>query len=421
MHIYKDAIKYINELCRFGINLGLGRTKTLLKLLGSPDEEFYIIHVAGTNGKGSTSALLAAALENAGLKVGFYSSPHLHSYRERIKINGQNISQEDFALETKDLKNAIEAYGHLFPESPTEFEFLTILACSYFKNKEVDIAIFESGLGGKLDSTNALATNISIITNIGYDHAYILGDSIEKIADEKAGIIRRGGRLVIGLQEYEQAGKIIRERALFAESQIKEARDIVDKKDKVNLALKGNHQKENMLNALLTLEYLQEDFSIDEQVFLQGLSKAQWPGRLEMLAYQGREILIDGAHNGQAARALRLYLEQEFKDRKIFFLLSILDDKDKEDLLEPLWDLAQEIIVARAEGDRSQYWKELPDKFKDDPKLSFIEEAEEGLEEILARSGQEDLILSFGSFYFINKIREIILKAEGNYPERGIN
>lgn len=409
---YKEAIKYINDLCKFGINLGLGRTKTLLKLMGSPDEDLYIIHVAGTNGKGSTSAMLAAALENTGFRVGFYSSPHLHTYRERIKINGQDIDPDDFALGTSQLKEVIEASAHLFEESPTEFEFLTILAASYFKEKEVKIAIFETGLGGRLDSTNALASDISIITNIGYDHCQILGNTIEEIAGEKAGIIRRNGRLVLALQEFEEAAKLLRERALFLGASLKDARERIDCMDQLSLSLKGQHQKENMLNVLLSLEYLQEDFQIDQEKFLQGLSRAKWPGRLETLSFKGREILLDGAHNPQGAKALRAYLDQEYKERKIYYLLAILDDKDKAGILAEVWERAEEVYLSRAGGGRSEDWQLLPQNYREDPKLFFQEDPRQALRQIMERSKEEDLIVTFGSFYFINIIREIILGGE---------
>lgn len=409
---YKEAIKYINDLCKFGINLGLGRTKTLLKLMGSPDEDLYIIHVAGTNGKGSTSAMLAAALENTGFRVGFYSSPHLHTYRERIKINGQDIDPDDFALGTSQLKEVIEASAHLFEESPTEFEFLTILAASYFKEKEVEIAIFETGLGGRLDSTNALDSDISIITNIGYDHCQILGNTIEEIAGEKAGIIRRNGRLVLALQEFEEAAQEIKERALFLGASLKDAREKTECMNQLSLSLKGQHQKENMLNVLLSFEYLQEDFQIDQEKFLQGLSRAKWPGRLETLSFKGREILLDGAHNPQGAKALRAYLDQEYKERKIYYLLAILDDKDKAGILAEVWERAEEVCLSRAGGGRSEDWQFLPQNYKEDPKLFFQEDPRQALRQIMERSKEEDLIVTFGSFYFINIIREIILGGE---------
>lgn len=409
---FKEAIRYINDLCKFGINLGLERTKTLLRLIGSPDEDLYIIHVAGSNGKGSTSAMLAAALENAGFKVGFYSSPHLHTYRERIKINGQDISEEDFSMETSKLRELIEASAHLFTESPTEFEFLTIMAAAYFKEKEVEIAIFETGLGGRLDSTNALASDISIITKIGYDHCQILGNSIEEIAAEKAGIIRKAGRLVLGLQEFEEAAALIRERALFLGARLEDAQNKRELINQYTIDLQGQHQKENMLNVLLALDFLQEDFPIDREKFLQGLSRAKWPGRLEMFSFRGREILLDGAHNPQGAKALRAYLDKKYKDRKIYYLLAILDDKDKASILNELWERAEEVCLSRAEGGRSENWQLLPEPYRDAPNLFYQEDPKQALLQIMERSNKEDLILSFGSFYFINKIREIILGGE---------
>ena len=421
---FNDAISYINDLCRFGINLGLERSKKLLSLMGSPDKKYYIIHVAGTNGKGSTSAMLRQALTNSGLKVGLYTSPHLHSYRERIQINDDLISEERFYKGTKELKDLIEEKKDLFLESPTEFEFLTILAANYFAQEEVDVAIFETGLGGRLDSTNALETDLAVITNIGIDHKEILGDTVELIAQEKAGIIRENGKTVLGIQEYPEGKKVILEEAQKKNSQIKHSEEIeykilseknnlqrifVNKQDsEVLLNLQGDHQIDNLLGVLSALEFLKEDLKIDEKRFLEGLSSVNWPGRLELLKFMGREILLDGAHNPQGARKLAKYLGKKYSNRKIYYLLGILDDKDKEGILNEVYEKATEIIFSKSLSTRTEDWDLLPKGFKGRKNIFFVENSEEALLQLIDKTDSDDLILSFGSFYFISRIREII-------------
>ena len=421
---FNDAISYINDLCRFGINLGLERSKKLLSLMGSPDKKYYIIHVAGTNGKGSTSAMLRQALTNSGLKVGLYTSPHLHSYRERIQINDDLISEEKFSKGTKELKDLIEEKKDLFLESPTEFEFLTILAANYFAQEEVDVAIFETGLGGRLDSTNALETDLAVITNIGIDHKEILGDTVELIAQEKAGIIRENGKTVLGIQEYPEGKKVILEEAQKKNSQIKHSEEIeykilseknnlqrifVNKQDsEVLLNLQGDHQIDNLLGVLSALEFLKEDLKIDEKRFLEGLSSVNWPGRLELLKFMGREILLDGAHNPQGARKLAKYLGKKYSNRKIYYLLGILDDKDKKGILNEVYEKATEIIFSKSLSTRTEDWDLLPKGFKGRKNIFFVENSEEALLQLIDKTDSDDLILSFGSFYFISRIREII-------------
>jgi len=402
----------------------LDRTKKLLSLSGNPDEKYYIIHVAGTNGKGSTSAMLEQALLSSGLKTGLYTSPHLHSYRERIRINNKLISEENFAEETEKLRLLIEKNKDLFEENPTEFEFLTIMAANYFAREKVDVVIFETGLGGRLDSTNALRTNLSIISNIGIDHKEILGETIELIAGEKAGIIHSKGQVVVGIQENAQGKKVILEKIEKEKANYYDAEDIsykiLPEKDglqkiyveeletEVLLNLQGEHQIDNMLSVISALKFLKKDLPVKISDFLKGLSKVNWPGRLELLKYQGREVLIDGAHNPQGARKLKKYLDSKYAGRKIYFLLGILDDKDKEGILKEVYENAVEIVFSKPEGSRNSEWNKLPSKFKYKENIIFIENTQEALLKLVHMTTKEDLILSFGSFYFISKVREII-------------
>ena len=423
---FQESVKYITDLCRFGINLGLERTKMLLSLAGDPDKDLFIIHIAGTNGKGSTSAMLRSALVSAGFKVGLYTSPHLHSYRERIQINGEYISEKDFAEKTGDIKRIIQDYSEIIPGEPTEFEFLTILAARYFADQKVDYAIFEVGLGGRLDSTNALKTDISIITNIGLDHQDILGDSVSAIAMEKAGIIREGSSLVVGVQDYPEAEAIIVKEALKKNVKYSMARDkktdrispkngfqniiLKDTGENIQLKLQGAHQVDNLLNVLCAYDFLDKD--IDRNKFLEGLAKVDWPGRLESFLYQGRNILLDGAHNPQGAKKLKEYLEAEHSEKRILFLMGILDDKDKEGILRELNDLAFKVIISRPCGNRTSKWNELPGFAVDREKYILMEDTAQALSMAVELTKKEDLIVSCGSFYFISEIREKLLQKK---------
>ncbi len=424
---YDTAIKYINDLCKFGINLGLERTKKLLLLAGEPDKKYYIIHVAGTNGKGSTSAMLKEALRNSGLKTGLYTSPHIHSYRERIQINDELISEENFAIRTQKLKLLIEENKTLFNESPTEFEFLTIMAASYFAKENVDVVVFETGLGGRLDSTNALETNLSIITNIGMDHNDILGNTIELIAKEKAGIIRNKSNVVLGIQEYPEARSVIMDKVkekrahcidacklsieILPEEEKNQKIYIKDMDIEVSLNLQGDHQVDNMLGVISALEFLKKDLTIDQEKYIEGLSKVNWPGRLETLDFMDRKILIDGAHNPQGARKLRAYLDKKYSQGNIYFLIGILDDKDKKGILDEVYDKATEIFFSKPEGNRTQNWNVLPLEYNLKKNIIFMESTHEALLELVHKAKKDDLILSFGSFYFISKVREIIISS----------
>lgn len=423
---FDEAITYINDLCRFGINLGLERSKSLLSLLDNPDKKYYIIHVAGTNGKGSTSAMLSQALISGGLKTGLYTSPHLYSYRERIQINQELIPEKDFSKETEKLKEIIKKNNKIFAENPTEFEFLTILAANYFAEEKVDVAIFETGLGGRLDSTNSLESNLSVITNIGIDHKEILGETVEIIAQEKAGIIKENGKTVLGIQEYPEAKRVIIEEAQKRKSEVKDVGkleyEIIPEKDgmqriftkqlksEILLNLQGKHQIDNMLGVLATFDFLKDDLNLDQEKFLKGLSTVNWPGRLELIKFQGRDILLDGAHNPQGARKLANYLDSKYYNKKIYFLLGILDDKDKKGILDEVYKQATDIIISRPSGPRTEKWNILPQGYKGKKNILCIEDNAEALSQIINNTESDDLILSFGSFYFISKIREIIKK-----------
>ena len=295
MKTYNDALKYLDWLCIFGIKKGLERIEALAAALGQPQNFYRTIHVAGTNGKGSVCAMLAEIFKVQGLKVGLFTSPHLESYCERIKINGVNISEEDFAEMIFRVKDCNVVATH--------FEVLTAAAFLYFKMRRVDIAVIEVGLGGILDSTNIITPELSIITNVALDHENILGD-LENIALNKAGIIKEKIPIVTGA-----TGKpleIIRHVAAEKNSPLYEVNPL--SLVPAPLSLKGEYQKFNAAIAIKAAELL----GIDDDKIFSALAEVTWPGRFEVVENSAGVFVIDGAHNPHGAIALRESLDKNF-------------------------------------------------------------------------------------------------------------
>ncbi len=423
---YKEAIAYVTDLCRFGINLGLERTKKLLEIAGNPDNEIQVIHVAGTNGKGSTAAMLSECLQSAGFLTGLYTSPHLHSYRERIQINGDWISEKEFAGHVVQMKNLISHNAELFKEPPTEFEFLTVMSALYFCKQNVDYVIYETGLGGRLDSTNALQTALTIITNIGLDHQKILGESLAEIANEKAAVIRPSGQVVVAVQEFKEAEAVIYEEIIKKEARFIASKDILFQKrsqtdlpqkiwlqreqQEISLALAGDHQVENMLNVIAAARFLAERRPIDYDLFMQGFHKVFWPGRLEAMEYQERHFLLDVAHNPQGVARLQKHLTTHYADTKIYYLAGMADDKDKEGMIRQIDPTAEKVIISKPDTVRSENWNILPDDLVSDPRFMTEESISLALDKICQVAGKDDLVVAFGSFYFVSPLRDIIVK-----------
>lgn len=331
--IYQEAIDILTSQGKFYINLGLERVKKILEVIGNPEKKLKFIHVAGTNGKGSVCTMLSAILGANDLKVGLFTSPHVFEYTERFKINGIEIEKETFAQKVINIVNLAQKNDvHL-----TEFEILTVVAFEYFAENEVDIVILETGLGGRLDSTNVIAGNIcSIITHIDFDHIDRLGDTIEKIAYEKAGIIKENCPVIINRTN---AGREIIKK--FAEEKnskifiVEEGPNFLTE----NLALKGCYQQENLSLVLKAVEVLnEEDFNISENIIQIGLKNVKHPCRFEY--FEEYNILIDGAHNPNGTKALRVSLDHYFPNQKIKFIFGCLKNKDYSQMIKNLFTSA---------------------------------------------------------------------------------
>ncbi|MCX8070580.1 MAG: bifunctional folylpolyglutamate synthase/dihydrofolate synthase, partial [Thermodesulfovibrionales bacterium] len=350
---YPVAIEYIYGLQKFGLKLGLERITNILAILNNPHFLFDSIHIAGTNGKGSVSAMISSMLIEASLKTGLFTSPHLVSFTERIRINNQEITEQEVINLTIRIKSIIEQNKI---NSTTFFEFVTALCFFYFEENKIDCAVVETGLGGRLDATNVLSPKVSVITQIGIDHSEFLGNSIEKIAFEKAGIIKPNIPVVISAQQQNALNVILR-RAKELHSPtyqygtdfmgiLKEStyygikidfRGPIEIND-LSIPLAGIHQVENSSTAIMSVyEYLKHRFDSRKivEIVTNGISKVSWQGRLQFISYSP-PLLIDGAHNPSASERLSEFIRTHLKGRKIILIVGIMADKDIEGILSHL-------------------------------------------------------------------------------------
>ena len=401
---YEKAINLITSREKFHICLGLERILKVLELLGNPQEKLNIIHVAGTNGKGSTCAILSKILTCAGYKTGLYTSPHILEYTERIKINQKNISKTDFA----DLITEISILAKINGIYLTEFELLTAAAYKYFADKETDICVIETGLGGRLDATSAISKNLlSIITSISLDHVDRLGDTIEKIAYEKAGIIKSGYPVLISSQNkgFKTVKNIANEKnsvvltpqksvELFYENKKNYA--VYDNK-KYEFNLLGLWQKENLELVFEAINYLnQNGYEISPAAIIKALKEVNWVCRMQYIPRFN--LLIDGTHNPDGARVLRQSLDYYFPETKRVWIYGSLQTKDYKKVMSTLFRQEDEVYFYNFEYPNSVPFKILKESVPSGLPINMRE-----LEYLIAENKQSLIIIS-GSFYMIGQI-----------------
>jgi dihydrofolate synthase / folylpolyglutamate synthase len=341
-----DAERAAHELAwlhgtqMFGIKLGLENTQRLLDAMGNPQDRLSIIHVAGTNGKGSVCAMLDALLRQAGLRAGLYTSPHLLHFSERIRVSGMPIPDKPLAHGLARLRGIAEPWRH----SPTFFEFATVLALWWFAESQCEQVILETGMGGRLDATNAVNPTVSVITPIAMDHAQWLGNDPATIAGEKAGIIKPG-RPVVSSPQLPEAGRVLKNKARACGSPI----DFVQEAWGGRLSLAGSHQLWNAALALKAAAHA--GISISADVAAQALGNVQWPGRFQRI---GREWVVDGAHNPHAARALAATWREEFGDAKTEIIFGCMEDKDAGGILAAMEPIATNFVFVPVNSPRTQ-------------------------------------------------------------------
>lgn len=426
---YQEALDYLVNLTKFGMNFGLGRIEELLRRVGNPEQNLRVIHVGGTNGKGSTTMLISEVLEEAGFRVGVFTSPHLHDYRERITINGEMIPKTEVCGLIHTLRPHLEELVQSGVEHPTEFEVNTAMAFMYFAAQKVDFALIEVGLGGAIDSTNVVNPLISVITNVGMDHMDYLGETYEEIAQVKAGIIKPGS-ITITAANRPEALQVIREKARMVGSplwvvgedvqweprwsgELEQEFDLVGLHGvyrKLRLRLVGEHQLVNAATAVTVCEVLKSEYGvpIERNNIYEGLRKTVWPGRLELLSLKPK-ILLDGAHNVDGATALAKALAL-FSRKRLILCLGMLGDKEREKVVELLYPLADEVIITKPNSPRAGNWQYLAELMETKGKpVTKIEEPKAAVLEAYSRLQPEDMLCVTGSLYMIADARRALL------------
>lgn len=429
----EQVIKFIEEIQTPAKTLGLARIENLMKRLGNPQDQLKVIHVAGTNGKGSVCAMLGSVLMEAGHTVGLFTSPHLIDYNERLQINRIPISHDDFeqiALKIQKVCKQIEEDGE---ETPRFFDVMTAMAFVYFAKKEVDLVILETGIGGRYDATNVIKKPVlSIITSIGKDHMEFLGNTIRSISREKGGIIkencptvlyhsdisvyniikdicdRKNSPLLVGDQSFITKEIYTMEGTSFS---IKNKHMTYED---IFLRLIGKYQVSNAVTTLTAIESLNKSgYKIAKEVVYKGLQKANWPGRMEVVQKEPT-IIIDGAHNEESAKAFISSLQELTKQAKVTMLIGVLKGKDYKTILEILVPFASTVIVTQASYSRALPAKTLYDeisKMKDCPKLILEENLIEAYK-VGQKVQKQDILCCLGSLYLVGELKQFLKSQE---------
>lgn len=425
---YRETMDYIHNTAKFGMNFGLKRTKRLLEYLGSPHEKLKCIHIAGTNGKGSTSAMVAEILKESGYKVGLYTSPFLEEFEERIQINSVNIPKEKLCSVIEKVSKAVDKVSKEGLGDPTEFEIITAAMFLYYYEENIDIAVVEVGLGGRLDSTNILDPILTVITSISYDHVGILGTTLKEIATEKAGIIKEGVPLVLYPVEEEAREAIVSVAKMknceinsVAYNDAEFIKIIEEEKmyqvvrynnEEYKLALLGTHQVINFSVVMKIVESLRKlGYTISNENVKNALKNVVWKGRMEVVANKPY-ILLDGAHNLGGIEKLKESLHNYFNYSKLILIIGILGDKDVEHMLEKIIPSAEEIITVTPNSPRAMSATELKSKIEriTSKKVSSFDRYEEAFGYAKDISNEDDMILICGSLYMIGDMRKIVVK-----------
>lgn len=440
---YREALDYIEQIGRYGIVPGLDSIRQLVGRLGDPQKELRFVHVAGTNGKGSVCAFLSSVLQQGGYRVGKYTSPAVLDWREEIQVNGSYITKAAVGRYVERIKDVCDGMTAEGLPHPTPFEVKTAMAFLYFREKKCDIVVMETGMGGLLDATNIVEdTCVAMLTSISGDHMGFLGKTLGEIAVQKAGIIKKGCRVVTAVQAPEVM-EVIAGRAAdlgcpltVADGKAAEhVRFGLEKQrfdygglKKLEITLAGQYQIENAVTALeglraLGIRMLEDrepegrewEFPVSEEELRQGMAQARWPGRFDIV---GRKpcFILDGAHNEDAARRLAQSVELYFPGRRIIYIMGMLRDKEYEKVIGLTHGLADQIItVTPPANPRALSAYELAAAVsKVHSKVTSADSLEEAVEMARLLADKEDVIVAFGSLSYLGRMMDIIGKAEGN-------
>lgn len=422
---YEETVNWIHSLLPHGIKPGTKRVEWMLDELGHPERRLRSIHIAGTNGKGSTVSFLRHMLQEGGYRVGTFTSPYIVRFNERISVNGEGIPDDELIVVANRVKPLADCLSDTEFGSPTEFEVITVMAMLYFAEFAFpDFVLFEVGLGGRLDSTNVIFPLVSVITNIGYDHMEILGNTIEEIAGEKAGIIK-SGTSVITAADKPEALRVIQDKCdekksklyalgetffcIYGDSSSTGERfsfrspftELTD----LFIEMKGRHQVHNASVALMTVDYMKQydALVLEEEEIREGLKKASWPGRFEEVS-RTPHIILDGAHNPEGMQSLADTVERFYHDKEIRILFAALRNKNIEAMLRPLRKLTEKITFTSFPFARAASVECLSER-ADFHARGAEPDWKQALEMVTADAGENTVVIVTGSLYFISQVR----------------
>ena len=416
----EQAIAYIHSVCWKGSIPGLGRTQELLEKMGNPEKKLKFVHIAGTNGKGSTAAMTASILSKAGYRTGLYTSPYIYRFHERIQVDGVEISDEDLTEITEYVKPLADSMA----QSPTEFELVCCIAFEYFYRKKCDIVVLEVGMGGAWDATNVIEVpEVAVITNIGLDHTEYLGDTVEKIAETKSGIFKPHGHAVVyrstpsveavyervcaerdvSLRKADFDGLVLKAHTL--EGQVF---DCGSRKNLV-LPLLGDHQLHNASVVLSIADTLiGEGWKISEQNIYDGIRDVRWPGRFDIVCRKPL-FIIDGGHNPQCIEALVKNIRDYLAGKKVVALTGVLADKDYADMYKPVMPLVDRFVCITPPNPRKLEAEQLARYLRQaGAQAQASESILDGVKQAMDLAGKDGVVLCFGSLYSIGGIRDAL-------------
>jgi dihydrofolate synthase/folylpolyglutamate synthase len=421
---YEEAMNFIQNTNKFGSVLGLDNIRELLERLGNPQDQLRVVHIAGTNGKGSTLAFLAGVFRESGYRAGRYVSPASFSYEERFRINEENISKKDLCFYMEKIKNVAEEMVKDGLSHPTMFEIETALSFLYFLDKKVDVVLLETGMGGRLDATNVVKKPIAtVIASIGMDHMQFLGDTLEKIASEKAGIIKEGCP-VISYDNTKEVNEVIKNKAkqmhakvTFVNSAgIRVLQESLNGEsfsyrssdgrwyEKIEIPLLGRHQINNAALALETLNVIKNYYCISDFQTEDGMRKTIWRGRIEILEREPM-VICDGAHNPDGAKSLLSFLQNNFTNQRLIYIMGVLSDKDYEQMVQILAPAADKIYTVAPDNPRALSSRELCNCIsKYHQNVEERQRLAECLSEVRQKAEKDDVIIICGTLSFQNEL-----------------
>lgn len=430
---YVESLSYLENLGKFGIQLGMERIEGLLRELGNPEQKIKTIHVTGTNGKGSVTSMITNILLAANLKVGKFTSPHLVRYNERICLNGEEISDEAFATTITAVKAAADSIVKKgVCDQPTQFEILTAAAFLYFCLEKVDYAVIEVGMGGLWDSTNVITPVVSVITNVSLDHTDRCGDSVERIAMQKAGIIKEKVPLVTAAEGDNALGPIVT-MAMFKEAPVylygkafygTEVESSMEGQkftlhagdfyaSDYEIKLPGEHQIKNTSVAIVAAKLVsKQDDRINELALHLGVANTLWPGRLERVS-QKPDLILDGAHNPDGAKALRSALDKYYPGQKVHFVFGMMGDKDMSGVIKTLIHNNDVVYTVRADGGSRAAEAEALAELVGANAIPMNSLAE-AYHKAADQAGKDGIICICGSLYLVGEFKKVLLEEERN-------